>query len=58
MKHIRGIIDGLGALMAICGLSGMSDAVTGQGSFMVAAIVFSIGFGICLGEFLEGRENE
>lgn len=40
--------EGIGALMFILGLSGMADAVTGQGSFMIAAIVFSIGFGLSI----------
>lgn len=44
----------LGVFMFLFGLSGMADAVTGQGSFMVAAVVFAIGFGINLYNFLFG----
>ena len=48
MRNSKGVVDGVGALMFILGLSGMADAITGQGSFMVSVIVFAIGFGICL----------
>lgn len=53
----KGVVDGLGAFMFICGLGGMADAVTGQGSFIVAEVVFSIGFGISLYNFLYGGER-
>lgn len=51
---MRGIINGIGALMFVTGLAGMADAVTGQGSFMVSAVVFSIGFGISLYNYVYG----
>lgn len=54
---MKRLVKGLGALMFVCGLSGMADAVTGQGTFMVAAVVFSIGFGISLYNFLYGGER-
>lgn len=51
---MRGMINGLGAFMFLIGLSGMADAVTGQGSFMVAAVVFAVGFGITLYNYVYG----
>lgn len=51
---MKTVVYGLGAFMFLIGLSGMADAATGQGSFMVAAIVFSIGFGISLHNYIYG----
>lgn len=54
----KGVVDGLGAFMFICGLGGMADAVTGQGIFMVAAVIFAIGFGLTLrGYFMKKGER-
>lgn len=54
----KGVVDGLGAFMFICGLGGMADAVTGQGTFMVAAVIFAIGFGLTLrGYFMKKGEK-
>lgn len=47
-------LEGIGALLFILGLGGMGSACEGQGSFMVAAIVFSIGFGISLHNLIYG----
>ena len=41
-------LEGIGALMFILGLGGMGSACEGQGSFMVAAVVFAIGFGLSI----------
>lgn len=58
MKH-KGevIVNSIGAFMTLFGLSGMSDAITGHGSFLVSSMVFSIGLGICLWNLFEGREE-
>lgn len=49
----RGVIA-LGVFMFLFGLSGMADAITGQGSFMVSVVVFAIGFGINLYNYIYG----
>lgn len=41
-------IDALGSAMALIGLGGLGGASEGEGFPIVAVIVFSIGFGICL----------
>ena len=41
-------IDVAGAVMAFIGLGGLAGATEGQGSAIVAIVVFSVGFGICL----------
>jgi len=45
---IKKIIDGIGAVMAIVGFAGLAGATEGEGNPIVAILVFSIGFGICL----------
>ena len=40
--------DAIGGIMTIIGLAGMAEAITDHGSFMVAAIVFSVGFTMVL----------
>jgi len=59
---MRGVLSGIGAMMFLIGLGGIGGACEGEGSFLVAAIVFSIGFGLTLatyrkGESKSGREN-
>ena len=41
-------VDVVGAVLALIGWGGICGAVEGQGNPIVAIIVFSIGFGICL----------
>lgn len=43
----------LGGILFVIGLGGMGSACEGQGSFMIAAIVFSIGFGLCLANYMK-----
>ena len=43
---MRGFISGIGAIAFLLGLAGMAEAVTEHGSFLISAIVFSIGFGM------------
>ena len=45
--------EGIGALMFILGLGGMGSACEGQGSFMVAAVVFAIGFGLSIKRWIK-----
>lgn len=37
-----------GGILFVLGLAGIAEAVTGQGSFIVSAIVFAIGLGCSL----------
>lgn len=39
-------ISGVGAVMFIIGIAGIAGACEGQGSFLISAVVFSIGFGL------------
>ena len=41
-------IDAVGAIMAFLGLSGIAGAAEGEGNLLVAIVVFTIGFSICL----------
>lgn len=41
-------MKGLGAVLFVLGMSGMAEAVTGQGSLIVSVIVFAIGLLLCL----------
>lgn len=56
---MNGVVYGLGAIATLLGLAGMAEAVTDNGSFLVSAVVFSVGFTICLvnmkGEKKHGR---
>lgn len=45
---IKKWIDALGCVMALVGLGGIGGACEGEGFPIVAVLVFSIGFGICL----------
>ena len=45
MREKLGIFGGM---MALIGIAGLAEACTDQGSFIVSAIVFSIGFGFAL----------
>lgn len=45
----------IGAIAFVIGLGGIESACEGQGSFMISAIVFSIGFGISLAGLLRTR---
>lgn len=45
---------GLGAWMFLIGLGGMSEAATGHGSLAVSVVVFAIGFGLCLYNYIYG----
>ena len=45
---IKKLIDALGCAMALLGLGGIGGACEGEGFPIVAVLVFSIGFGICL----------
>lgn len=40
--------DAIGGIMALLGLSGMAESVTGHGSFLVSMIVFVVGFCLVL----------
>ena len=44
----------IGVFLGVFGLAGMAEAITGHGSFMVAAIVFSVGFAICMVDLMKG----
>lgn len=45
-------IYGVGLLMLTFGGAGLAENITsGRGSFMISAIVFSIGFGLILGSY-------
>lgn len=46
-------LEGIGALLFILGLGGMGSACEGQGSFMVAAVVFAIGFGLSIKRWIK-----
>lgn len=48
IKHLSTI----GGVLFVLGLAGMSEAVTGQGSFMVSTICFAVGIGMCLAGYL------
>lgn len=50
-------IKSFAGFIGLLGLAGMAEAITGNGSFMVSAIVFSIGFGICLDDLFKKGEN-
>ena len=41
-------VEVLGSILALIGWGGIGGAIESQGSPVVAIIVFSIGFGICL----------
>lgn len=43
---MNGVVYGLGAIATLLGLAGMAEAVTDNGSFLVSAVVFSVGFGM------------
>lgn len=45
-----------GAALFIVGIGGMAGACEGQGSFLVSAIVFSVGFGLAWANFKKGTE--
>lgn len=40
---VRMVLDSLGATLTLVGLGGIAGATEGQGSFMIAVIVFLIG---------------
>lgn len=42
------VIDCIGAAMALIGFAGLAGATEGEGNPIIAILVFSIGFGICL----------
>lgn len=48
MIRVKNYISIIGGLAFVLGLAGLAGAAEGEGSFMVAAVVFSIGFGMCL----------
>ena len=51
------IMELIGGWLFVLGLGGMGSACEGQGSFMISAIVFSIGFGICLFDYMRGAKK-
>lgn len=44
----KGVLSSTGAMAFIVGLAGLGGACEGQGSFLIAAIVFSVGIGLSL----------
>lgn len=45
----RDRVYGIGVILTIFGAAGMAEHITsGRGSFMISAVVFSIGFGCVL----------
>ena len=48
---------GVGAILSLFGCAGMAEAVTEHGSFMVSAIVFSIGFALVLDSYVGDRKK-
>ena len=47
---------GVGCLLLILGGAGIAENITsGRGSFMISAIVFSIGFGFIIGSYDRGK---
>lgn len=57
-QRFKGLVNGIGAMLGFFGLAGISESITGHGSFMVSTIVFAIGLGICLWDLVEGREEK
>lgn len=47
-RVLRGVVNVFGGMMVVLGLGGIAEAVTEHGSFIVAAVVFSVGLGVCL----------
>jgi len=45
---IKKWIDILGSILALVGFGGIAGAAEGQGNMIVAILVFTIGFSICL----------
>lgn len=48
----------IGGLLVFLGLSGFAGWAEGEGSFAVSAIVFCVGLGFSLIEFIRGSEWE
>jgi len=45
-KKVKGNIGAIGAVLFVIGSAGMAEAIEGRGCFLIAAIVFSVGFGL------------
>ena len=45
---MRDKVYSFGVIVTFLGLAGISEAITGRGSIMVAAVIFSVGFGMVL----------
>lgn len=52
------LMNAMGAVMFLVGLGGLAGACEGEGSFLIAAVVFAIGLGISWLGFVRGTECE
>lgn len=47
---------GIGAILTMFGGAGIAENITsGRGSFMISAVIFSIGFGLIVGSYDWGK---
>lgn len=56
MRVFKGIISNLGAVAFLIGLGGLGGACETGNGFLLSAIVFSIGIGLCYAG-LNGKEG-
>lgn len=47
-KKLQDKVYMIGVILTLLGLAGMAEAVTGQGLFFVAEVIFSVGFACIL----------
>lgn len=44
----KNVVNAIGTIAFLIGLAGLGGACEGEGSFLIASIVFGIGFGLSL----------
>lgn len=53
MKKVKGVISCTGATLFLIGMGGLAGACDGEGSFLISAIVFAAGIGLCMAGYMK-----